>query len=89
MTEAEWVSTAAPALMLEFLGAKSARASRASSPAHWSAPARPTATVARSWDLGPSVEWYRGPIPGGRTMTCHELIETAERQADGGASAEE
>jgi hypothetical protein len=89
MTEVEWLSTAPPALMLEFLrGKESPRKLRLfacalvrSVPFH-----RDGRTI---WDLVPGFEWFRGPIPGGRTMTCHELIEAAERQADGEASAGE
>ncbi len=88
MTEAEWLSTASPSLMLEFLrGKESPRKLRhfacsliRRTPFH-----RDGRTI---WELVEEFEWFRRPISDGRTMTCHELIEIAERQAEGQASAE-
>ncbi|QEH38190.1 hypothetical protein OJF2_67880 [Aquisphaera giovannonii] len=87
MTEGEWMSTAGPWEMLEFLrGKESPRRFRLlacalvrSVPLH-----RDGRSI---WELVPAFEWFRDPIPGGRLMTCHELVEIAEREADGEASA--
>ena len=88
MTEVEWHSCTNPAVMMEFLRGKvSERKLRLLAcaivravPFHRDG--RPI------WHLLPGFEWFRGSSGEG-PLDCHEMVEIAERRAEGHAGHEE
>jgi hypothetical protein len=84
MTEGEWLACAEPAPMLEFLEDRGVerklRLLACAIVRH--APFTPKGRTI--WDLLPDYDWFASP-----RSDCHRVIETAERHADGSASAEE